>query len=115
MPRSKEIIILLVLLVGAMGFVLWYVIDRRAKNRAAPPPAERTLAPAPPAAMIDLEKHDRQTLDFSSGQPVVKDTPEDRAALEAALRDIDAARQGVTFEAASATPPPSVPAPARQP
>ncbi|MFZ5497095.1 MAG: hypothetical protein ACOZE5_17385 [Verrucomicrobiota bacterium] len=50
MPRSKEILFLLVLLVGAMGFVLWYVIDRRAKNRAAPPPAARTLAPEPPSA-----------------------------------------------------------------
>jgi hypothetical protein len=49
-PRSKEILFLLVLLVGAMAFVLWYVIDRRAKNRAAPPPpATRTLAPEPPA------------------------------------------------------------------
>ncbi len=47
MRRSKEIIALLTLLVGAMGFVLWYVIDRRAKNRAAPP-AARTLAPEPP-------------------------------------------------------------------
>lgn len=50
MPRSKEILFLLVLLVGAMGFVLWYVIDRRARNRAAPEPAARTLAPEPPPA-----------------------------------------------------------------
>jgi hypothetical protein len=34
MRRNKEIMILLGLLVGMMGFVLWYVIDRRAKNRA---------------------------------------------------------------------------------
>ena len=39
MRRSKEIIVLFVLLVAAMGFVLWYVIDRRAKNRAAERPA----------------------------------------------------------------------------
>jgi hypothetical protein len=32
--RNKEIIVLLVLLLGMMAFVLWYVIDRRAKNRA---------------------------------------------------------------------------------
>jgi len=31
--RNKEIIVLLALLVGMMAFVLWYVIDRRAKNR----------------------------------------------------------------------------------
>lgn len=34
MRRNKEIMILLGLLVGMMAFVLWYVIDRRAKNRA---------------------------------------------------------------------------------
>ncbi len=38
MRRNKEIIVLLALLLGMMGFVLWYVIDRRARNRAAPPP-----------------------------------------------------------------------------
>ena len=37
--------LLLVLLVGMMGFVLWYVIDRRAKMRAAPP---ATAQPAEP-------------------------------------------------------------------
>ncbi len=108
MPRSKEIIVLLVLLVAAMGFVLGYVIDRRAKNRAAPAPAARHQAPLPPAAPVDLTQHERQTIDFSSGQPVVKDTPEDRAALESALQDMRAATQGVKFEAA---PPPAAPPP----
>lgn len=46
MRRNKEIIILLALLVGMMVFVLWYVIDRRAKNRAAEHPAAG--APAKP-------------------------------------------------------------------
>ena len=40
--------ILLVLLAGMMGFVLWYVIDRRAKNRAAPPATAQSLTPAKP-------------------------------------------------------------------
>ncbi len=48
MRRNKEIIVLLVLLVGMMGFVLWYVIDRRAKNRAATRPAAMQPAPAAP-------------------------------------------------------------------
>jgi zona occludens toxin (predicted ATPase) len=43
MRRNKEIMILLGLLVGMMGFVLWYVIDRRAKNRAEVP----AVSPAP--------------------------------------------------------------------
>lgn len=47
MRRNKEILILLALLLGMMAFVLWYVIDRRAKNRAAPPPV--TVQPVTPA------------------------------------------------------------------
>jgi len=51
MRRSKEIMILIALFIGMAAFVLWYVIDRRAKNRASPPAATtRTLAPEPPAA-----------------------------------------------------------------
>jgi len=45
MRRHKEIIVLLALLVGMMGFVLWYVIDRRAKNRAAPPVSTQSTPP----------------------------------------------------------------------
>ncbi len=49
MRRNKEIIILLGLLVGMMGFVLWYVIDRRAKNRAnTTPAAVQPVTPARP-------------------------------------------------------------------
>lgn len=38
--------VLFALLVGMIGFVLWYVVDRRAKNRAALPgnPAERGVS-----------------------------------------------------------------------
>jgi hypothetical protein len=35
--RSKEIMVLFALLVGMIAFVLWYVIDRRARNRAGSP------------------------------------------------------------------------------
>ncbi len=110
MRRSKEILILFALLVGAMAFVLWYVIDRRAKNRAAPPVAARTLAPEPPARAaepVDLTQHERETIDFSSGRPVVKNTPADQAAVDAALQDMAEATKDVTFKA---SPPPAEPA-----
>ena len=54
MFRSKEIVILVVLFaVMAIG-TLWYVIDRRAKNRAERPAATRSLAPDPFATAVAL-------------------------------------------------------------
>lgn len=100
---------LLVLLVGVMAFVLWYVRARRAELREKPT-TERfvgpvvTAPPANPPAPIDLEKHDAKTIDFSSGQPVVKDTPADRAALEQGLKEIEEATRNVTFEAQKTAP-----------
>jgi hypothetical protein len=111
--RAKEIIVLLVLLLGMAGYVLWYVIDRRARTRAAPPVATK---PVPPAAPVDLTKHDNQTIDFSSGQPVVKDSAEERAAIAKAKQEMDEAVKGVTFgPPAKKTPPPPEPAPPKQP
>lgn len=108
MRRSKEIIILFALLVGAMAFVLWYVVDRRAKNRAAPPTADRVLAPAPPTEVALVPN---QTIDFSTGQPVMKNDAESQAAIAAATRDIAEATAGVTFKASPSAPAPA-PAPA---
>lgn len=113
MPRSKEVLVLLVLLVAAMAFVLGYVIDRRAKNRHAPPAATRALAPEPP---VDLNRTDGKTVDFSSGRPVVKDEAADQAAIAAAMKDINEATQGVTFKVTPPAPAPTpAPAAGRQP
>jgi len=112
MRRSKEIMILLALFIVMAAGVLWYVIDRRAKNRALPPVATRTLAPEPPAQPVALgtPETERKTVDFSSGKAVVKDSPEDKAALEAGIKDIADATKDVTF--GPTTPPPAQPAPA---
>ena len=109
MFRSKEIVLLIVLFAIMATGTLWYVIDRRAKNRAERPAATRPLASEAPAVSTPLpltgpvvlgtKETERKTIDFSSGQPVVKDSPEDQAALEAGLRDIDAANKDVKFEA----------------
>jgi hypothetical protein len=110
MFRSKEIVVLVVLFVIMAAGTIWYVIDRRAKNRVERPAATRPLTPDVPAASTPLpltgpvvlgtKETERKTVDFSSGQPVVKDSPADKAALEAGLRDIDDAAKDVTFEAA---------------
>lgn len=106
MRRSKEIVILLALLVGTMAFVLGYVIDRRAKNRAAPAPVTQQLLPQPSLPMaepVDLTKHEGQTIDFSSGQPVAKNTAADQAALDSALADIAAATKDLTISPPATT------------
>lgn len=116
MRRSPEIVILLVLLVIMVVGVLWYVFDRRAKNNAAPvnAPQVQSVNPAPAPASLarpigvkptvstptgPVEIPDGKTLDFSSGRPVVKDSPEDRAALAKALKEMEEAVRTVKFEA----------------
>jgi hypothetical protein len=138
MRRSKEIIVLLALLAGAMAFVLWYVIDRRAKNRATAVPALTTppagpapvvppavtkstgatpvsgpvtVLPDPQSVALGTATTERKTVDFSDGRAVVKDSVEDRTAIDAAMKDIAEASQSVSFD----DPPkkPAAPTPAK--
>lgn len=122
MRRSKEIVVLLALLVGAGAFVLWYVADRRSRLRAMPPAEPKVVGPvvpgtapvtpaaatpaAVPAQPVDLAKTDGSTVDFSSGKPVVKQSAEDQAAIAAAKKDMDAALSEVSFEPANKPAPP---------
>lgn len=118
MHRSKEILVLLALLLGAVAFVLWYVADRRAAMRAAPA-ATAPKAIGPVAAELPFVPlggpNEGKTIDFSSGQPVVKDSPEDRAAMEKALKEIAEATQNVTFGPAATAPSPTPTTPATEP
>ena len=124
MRRSPEIMLLVGLLLLGVGGILWYVADRRAKNRAVSPPiAGKLVQPAPAAAKpagpgpvpdqpVALGgANERKTIDFTSGKAVVKDSAEDKAAIAAALKDIAAARQEVTFAASQKKiePPPAPP------
>lgn len=113
MRRSKELIVLVVLLLGTVAFILWYVVDRRAKNRETGTPDNRLVGPLSAPAIGDgpngaatetpkplsFEQVDGKTLDLSRGKPVLKDTPEDRAAMEAALKEMEEATKDVTFDA----------------
>ncbi len=116
MHRNKEIVILIVLFVVMAAGTLWYVADRRAKNRAlAPKPPAVTSVPLPANEPVALgtKETERKTIDFSSGKPVVKDSPEDKAALDAGLKDIADATKDVTF-GPTPPPPPAQPAPAEK-
>ena len=50
-----------------------------------------------PAEPVPIQ--DGKTIDFSGGSPVVKDDPANRAKMDAALKEIDAASRTVTFPA----------------
>jgi hypothetical protein len=73
-----------VLAVAALAAALW-IYGLRANPRSS--------------AQTSVAIQDGKTIDFSGGSPVVKDSAADKAALAAALRDIDAATKTVTFPA----------------
>jgi hypothetical protein len=50
-----------------------------------------------PAQPVPIQ--DGKTLDFSGGSPMVKDDPANRAKMDAALKEIDAATKTVSFPA----------------
>lgn len=62
---------------------------------------KRPKGPPPPIAI-----EDGKTIDFSTGEPVMTGTAEDRAAIEKAKREMEAATEGITFPA-KARPEPS--------
>lgn len=115
MRRSKEVLFLLALLLLSMGAVLWYVIDRRRHPMPVAPVVRQETPPAgaSPAGRndpVDLTKHDGQTIDFSSGKPELRTSGQDQAALDAGLKDIEAAAAGVTFAREKKKPgPPATP------
>lgn len=77
----KRPLILLALIVAAILAASWWF------QRARPLP--------PPAAVVPIQ--DRATIDFSSGQPVVKDDAAEQALIDAALKDIEAAAKDIKF------------------
>jgi hypothetical protein len=50
-----------------------------------------------PVALAPIQ--DGKTIDFSGGTPVLKDSPADRAAMDAAVKQMDDAAKDVTFPA----------------
>lgn len=79
------------LLAAALGWLTW--------KRLNPPPPVVMAKPAPAPEPVGLGgANERKTIDFSSGKPVVKDSAADKAAIDAALKDMAEATQSVTFD-----------------
>jgi hypothetical protein len=104
MKRTVVSVVILAL-VGAAVWFGW----QRTRPQPVVAPADLTMpdGTAAKTQVVDLTKHDGQTLDFSSGKPVVKDSPEDKAALDAGAKDLADATKGVTFEPVKKAPEPA--------
>jgi hypothetical protein len=86
------------IVVVGLGVALGYWWKHRSSSRVPAPPA----VPAAPAATAAkpgdaVAIHDRQTIDFSSGKPVAKDTAADQAAIDAAVKEMNDATKNITF------------------
>lgn len=66
------------------------------RHRAAPPPAVAPTTETKPMPEVAIQEG--KTIDFSTGKPEIRDTPEDRAALEKAKAEMDEATKDIVFE-----------------
>lgn len=106
----------LLVLVVALWFG-WRTLRRQTAAAPAPPVAAAARpSPAKSAEPVNLLEHDGAAIDFSSGRPVVKNTPADRDAVAREVQAMDAATRDVTFQPVTTpatqtqAPPPAKPA-----
>lgn len=101
-PALKRRLLFSLFLLAAASAIAWIAATRRPREEASPHPAPGTAAQ--PSKPVDLTKTDGRTVDFSSGKPVVKDSPEDQAAIDAALEEMRAAAAEAKFGPADKEP-----------
>ncbi len=61
--------------------------------------------PAPLSTKTTVEIRDRATIDFSTGEPVVRDDAAEKAIIDAAVKEMNEAAKNITFEP---LPPPKI-------
>ena len=77
-----------------MGVALGYWWNHRiAKKPGTLPPAAAVSAVRP-----EVPIQDNKTIDFSSGQPVVKESAPEKAIIDAAAKDMADATKNIRFE-----------------
>ena len=90
--RAKNLWLLLVV---GLGVLLGYLWQHQRTNQ---PPVPTVAAPRP---VVPIQN--QKTIDFSSGQPVVKDSAQDQAILNSAVKEMTEATKDIRF---APTPPP---------
>jgi hypothetical protein len=91
--RIKRNVLLLIISVGVGAALMWWFARQHAQPKTKP----------------EVTIKDGQTIDFSSGHPVVSDSQKDKAIIDAAVKEMDEAARGVTFKPTAtkpAAPPP---------
>lgn len=86
--KSKYLALILLIVIAIMAAALAF-LHFRPVRRMNPP--------------VDIQ--DGKTIDFSSGKPVVKDSVEQKAIIDAAVKEMDEAVKDVTFGPPPAKPP----------
>jgi hypothetical protein len=90
--KTKRAVLILVAVVVLVTAAL---VLRRSRPAAAP-----SASKTPPVAI-----EDGKTIDFSSGKPVVKDSTKEKAAIDAAVKEMDEAAKDVSFGPTTAPAP----------
>lgn len=75
-------------------------IDGVPSKQVVATPVGAAQLPARPDAAIE----DRKTIDFSGGKAVVKDSAEDKAIMDASVKEMEEATKNITFEPLPAQP-----------
>jgi hypothetical protein len=92
MPR---LLLLIVIVAVALG---WLILTQHGRFGGATDQVASAQAKAGPSSIKpEVAIQDGKTIDFSTGKPVVKDSPEDKAAIDAAVKEMDEASKDVTF------------------
>lgn len=96
----------LVLAVALASAVAWLLVTKHPLSGNAAQISARADKAAP---LPEVEIQDGKTIDFSTGKPVVKNSAEEQAIIDAAVKEMDAAAKDVSFG------PTASPAPEKKP
>lgn len=92
--RPKGIGLILLVVVAIIAAALgWFLFTSRPAAAPNQPASSRRPARLQPPVAIQ----DGKTIDFSSGKPVIKDSPEEKAIINRATHEMDEAAKNVTF------------------
>ena len=91
------------LLVVALGVVLGYWYSHRSSSTTSPAASKTNpaLTPNPPTGPAKVKQNvaiqDQKTIDFSNGKAVVKDSADDKAVIDKAVKEMDDATKDISF------------------